>query len=359
MRQRSSKAACLLRREDGGVLVLFAICLVAMLGVLGLAIDTGISYFAKARLSLAADSAVLAAAEVYQHDPDKTAAADHARQAADSYFHTNYPRGFLGTTNTQGRLDISVTTGETRLKYIASTKGLLTFAKVMTDKQLAVNTAPEVLIRKPPTNVWTNIALVVDESGSIGEDDFRKIVGILGDYIDKLDNQRSRVALIPFSSRAEVAVRFKRNGWGFDPKEVKQAMIPYENQGTSTYKALGRAGEEMSQVSGRKVILLVTDGLPTDANEWQMYTRAKELYDQGSMIFVIGWGPSLQSDLIMGRTGEHMLQCMIGHPGKDDQVCFQRPMPGSQYCPGYDAPALRKCLEIQSGRAGEVSALVY
>jgi Flp pilus assembly protein TadG len=250
----------------------FAVCLVVLLGALGLAIDSGFAYFAKARLSLAADSAVLAAADIYAHSADPKTQEQDAREAANAYFRANYPLGFLGTRNTTGTLTLPQppTPNGTYLQYNAKTEHPLTFAKVLHLGNFQTITAtPVVALRALKGNA--NIVMVLDQSSSITMGVWRTQIkpSLEKYYIDRLDNSTTRVAVIPFGDPdgTEVLVPFEEKR-GFDPVQVKRALDGYVAGNTATLKALTLAVDELAkppQDNAEKIILLFTDGVPTDA----------------------------------------------------------------------------------------------
>ena len=85
----------------GAVAILMAFAILALLGVGGLAIDSGRAYAVKAKLSLALDAASLAAAMAVA-DGETAATA-----AATKFFNANYPTGYLGGTASQPNVAFS------------------------------------------------------------------------------------------------------------------------------------------------------------------------------------------------------------------------------------------------------------
>ncbi len=86
-------------REDGQVLVFLALSMVVLLAIAGLAIDGGIAYGVKAKLSSAMDAAALAGANATGDSSGGYAAAIAAGKAR---FNANYPAGYLNSTITSG-----------------------------------------------------------------------------------------------------------------------------------------------------------------------------------------------------------------------------------------------------------------
>lgn len=87
-------------REKGTSLFLGTISLVFLVPLIGLFIDVGILYSAKARLQAAVDGASLAAARSLNLGQTTAAQATTAKQNAVNWFYANFPTGNWATTNT-------------------------------------------------------------------------------------------------------------------------------------------------------------------------------------------------------------------------------------------------------------------
>src|SRR4051812_21683130 len=90
------------RREDGQILVIFAVALIALLGIAGLALDGGSTFAQRRDQQSAADLAALAAANDYLISGSSTQAIARARTIASSNGYTN---GSGGTA-----VDVAITT---------------------------------------------------------------------------------------------------------------------------------------------------------------------------------------------------------------------------------------------------------
>ncbi|MFC6949256.1 hypothetical protein ACFQI9_32420 [Paraburkholderia dipogonis] len=62
-----------------------AVSLIALLGILGLAVDSGLGYMIKARLDAATDGAVIAAGEAVTRGSNQTEQTNNAQQAATAF----------------------------------------------------------------------------------------------------------------------------------------------------------------------------------------------------------------------------------------------------------------------------------
>jgi len=88
-------------REKGASLFIAIAALVwIVIPMLGLFVDLGILYSAKARLQAAVDGAALAAARALNLGETTTAQAASAQQNAVDWFYANFPPGNWNTNNT-------------------------------------------------------------------------------------------------------------------------------------------------------------------------------------------------------------------------------------------------------------------
>lgn len=353
--RQSSTGICARRRQGGGALILFALSLIVILGVLGLAIDSGLAYLARARLSLAADSAVLAAANVYQDKNFPGNRESAARDIADHYFNANYPAGFLGTSHRQGGLTITSTSGSTRLAYAAQAETPLTFGKVLTTSPLRVSTAPEVMFAQG--NAGANIVIVLDQSTSIGSWEFhQRVLPAVRAYIDSLDESSTRVAVIVFggTDTTKLLVPFDPDKPGFDRRKIDNvlAQFRYQGGGTLTGLALELAEQELRKVSGRKVLVLATDGEPGDMPRTS--STSTRLHNQGVTLYGVGFADA------SGYPPRHeKIRCAIGAVGQASN-CSVGIFPTSKYCDGTaSGGALQQCLLMQAQTVPAIMALIH
>jgi Flp pilus assembly protein TadG len=92
-------------REKGVALVLGTAAMVMIIPMLGMFVDVGILYAAKARLQSSVDGASLAAARALNLGQDPTQQQTNAQQNALNWFYANFPTSNWGTSNTQMTLN--------------------------------------------------------------------------------------------------------------------------------------------------------------------------------------------------------------------------------------------------------------
>ncbi len=88
-------------RQKGVSLIVGTLAFVFIIPLVGLIVDLGVLYAAKARLQGAVDGASLAAARALNLGETIAAQATSAQQNAVNWFYANFPAGNWGTTNTQ------------------------------------------------------------------------------------------------------------------------------------------------------------------------------------------------------------------------------------------------------------------
>ncbi|WP_080428176.1 TadE/TadG family type IV pilus assembly protein [Burkholderia ubonensis] len=376
---RRDARTCRRQRQQGSVIILFAVCLLAMVGILGLAIDSSIAYLSKARLSLAADSAVLAAADSYTSDTnkgvDRVTRDSNASAVAKSYFHLNYPDWFLHGEKPKGVLAFADSQGATALEFDANSENPLTFATVLSSQRLTPKTSPVVELRHMASN--TNVAMLLDQSTSVTKGSWDEIADILRKhYVAQLDQKTTRISVIPFGSPegTKVAVKFDKNKDGFNPAAVSEALNGYLGGATSLCKALHLAVEQFDSLAGtvprQNVILLITDGQPSDGQEDYCYdpvTKVRgidnyfreNIHKKGIAVYSIGWGPEFGGD--GPGSAANYLKCYTGdrqYPGQSCDVDVGL-YDDSKYCLGdikadsedQGYPYLTSCITHSTGGA--------
>ncbi|MCX7056994.1 MAG: VWA domain-containing protein [Proteobacteria bacterium] len=83
-------------RPRGQIAILFAISLVVLIGMVGLAIDSGRAYGVRAKLSAAVDAASLAAGRALSIGATPAERVANAQAAGARYYAANFPDGYLG-----------------------------------------------------------------------------------------------------------------------------------------------------------------------------------------------------------------------------------------------------------------------
>ena len=234
--------------ERGTVLAFVAVSLVALLGMAGLALDSGRAYVARAELSRAVDAAALggaAALRQSQADAEQRIQALAKANGVDPAL-LNYSF----SVNAEGENTVSVSASE-----IVPT----TFMRVLGRNQVGVVAAAEATV--PPLD----LVLVLDQSGSIArEGAWDDLQNASKDFIDNFSESIDQVGLVSFQVRAgqhvPLSQPFRAN--------VRAAIDAMTSVGdTNTGEGL-RVGKE-TLINGPtrnrsvQVVVFFTDGRPT------------------------------------------------------------------------------------------------
>jgi Flp pilus assembly protein TadG len=180
-------------RRRGFVLILLALVLLVLVGMVGLAVDLGVAYFLKARLSQAADAASLAGARSLSRGADITTQTASAQAVATNFFNANFPNGFWGST-TSLTLPVVTENDTTKIRYVtvsATATIPLYFLRVFGVSTLQIGTSAQAARRD------ANIMLILDRSGSMSS----AIAALTTDadwFVNQFAVGRDKVGLVTF-----------------------------------------------------------------------------------------------------------------------------------------------------------------
>lgn len=238
----------MIRNDRGAVLVLVAVSMVVLLGIGGLALDSGRGYLTKARLARAVDAAVLAGARSLRLGEDV------ARQRAID----------IAVLNGANGDDIDVifgvnAEGEQTVRVDAHLVMPTTLMRVLGVETMDVNSAAVAAV--PPVD----LVLVLDQSYSLAQAD---AWGDLQDaaklFIDYFDDGLDQMGLVSFQLRG--TERFAMAG-AFSAtikNEIDQMQsFGYTNVGEGLRLAQGQITGPAARQRSAKVVVFFTDGRPT------------------------------------------------------------------------------------------------
>jgi Flp pilus assembly protein TadG len=363
-------------RQEGAALVLFAICLIVLIGAVGLAIDASVAYSAKARLSLAADSAVLAAADVYLKDTNPATRKHNAEDAAYYYFAQNYPSGFLGTAAPMRDLQIETGPHEVVFKYSASTNSPLTLARVLSSNPLAPSVSPVVRQDISTTREDVDLLIIGSPTDNLSVSAWKQSVvpSIMSNYLDRLDPNSARVAYLTANQRPRLGpnvpvVPFDPDRRGFDRAAMHEKLMNMSSSSGGQFLAwaMVTAAQQMDLVANdgaQKIILVINSGFMDEENahgteNGQMLQLAESLHEQGVSIyaFIFGDFDGLSYEVVLDGKHEEwysrdIMACMSGD--KDAVSLHHASCPvaywdGSKYCEAREAAGMAYCL-IDAGK---------
>ncbi|MFM0612660.1 VWA domain-containing protein [Paraburkholderia nemoris] len=250
------------KRQKGSVSIIVAVSLIALLGIIGLAVDSGFGYMIKARLDAATDGAVIAAGEAVTRGNNQTEQTANAQQAATAFFAANYPAGFLGSSVAAGTPSIVFNAGTVTIGMTAQASVPVTFMQTLGFKVLNVSASSQA-IRKT-----LDMAFVIDNTGSLNTPGVPAAVRSNAvAFLNNFDVTNDRVALMHFAYGTVVDVPFNGNTRGFDRTTMDADINNYTfNGSTNSAEAIWNARNQLNTVitqpSSLRVIVFFSDGAP-------------------------------------------------------------------------------------------------
>ncbi len=198
MHELKSRLSSFRNDDRGTIAVIFALSIMVLLGITGLAVDASRAYSASMRVSSVLDSAALAGAKLFENEASSDAQIIAASQA---YFQLHAVRNVgpgLKLTNFKTTIDRSINKVKTEVDVGLSA----TFANVMGFSGFNFHRTADVVMNMQKME----IALVLDITGSMNDNG--KLAGMktaASDMVDQLmlnstSENAVRVAVAPFSA---------------------------------------------------------------------------------------------------------------------------------------------------------------
>ncbi len=253
------------KKQQGQVFVVVAISLVMLIAAVGLAVDSGIGYLVRAKLSAAADAASLAGARAAPKGRNRGEQIVEATAAARKFFAANYPNDYLGSTASLNGVRVTFdnpTPGRITVDVDARARVPLTFMGVLGIRQLDVVASAQT-IRKD-----LDMAFVIDTSGSVTPvaDEVRTQSAA---FLDRFAPTADRVSLIHFSAGAEVDEPIRLGSRrGFNRDRMVDAIHGLAFSGlTNSAEGMWQARDQLNRIapgnrSSMRVIVFFSDGSP-------------------------------------------------------------------------------------------------
>ena len=271
------KSLC--KSEKGQMLVLLSAALVALMALTGMAIDVGIAYGVKAKLSAALDAAGIAAGRAVKIGETDVIRIQNAQNAAVQFFTANFPSGYMGAT-VSGITTSPVHSpdGSWIISVSASASVPTSFVRVLGWDNIPVAASAETTVRS------LDMVLVLDCSGSLadmgrggGESPPGTFEALKKAAVDNVvnvlqaDSNGDRLGMVTFASGAVVKVPINKTAArGFDRGAMTNAINSLTPEGaTDSEEAMRLAKKELDDVpsslrSSLRVIVFFSDGAPNE-----------------------------------------------------------------------------------------------
>lgn len=257
------------RRERGATLLLFTLMLLLIVvPLVGLAIDGGVIFWTKAKLSAAVDAAALAAGRSINLNQTSAANKLPVQNVAYEWFTANFPTGWMGTTIQGGKPVVTPTQTSYSTQQVNVTATVTVpvfFMRVAGFSSVTLSAAAQSSRRN------TFVVLVLDRSGSmgssaIGSNACPTMQADSINFVNMFTEGFDTLSLITYSSSAGPNP-------DFGPSQTfKSGMAAEINQivctgATSMAQALQMAYQLIKSKglsSGLNAIVLFTDGQPNE-----------------------------------------------------------------------------------------------
>ena len=244
------------------MLIMVALSAVVLIASVGLAVDSALGYFVKAKLNAAVDSASLAAARGVTAGSSEEDQRANARQSAKDFFDINYPDQFLLSTPTLHPVGVTFDKGTVTIDVSATASLPVSLMGVLGFKTLNVAASAQT-IRKD-----LDMVLVMDTSGSLSSN--AAAVRAAGkSFLNKFNSTVDRIGLLHFSSGTVIDLPIKKLDRGFNRTQASTAIDNYGFSGNTNYsEGMWRAREQLNGISqsdrsSLRVIVFFSDGAPT------------------------------------------------------------------------------------------------
>lgn len=251
-----------IHKQRGQILIITALSLLVLIGVVGLAVDSGLAYIVKAKLNSALDSASLAAARAVALGTDQATQANNARVAAQHFFDINYPDHYLNSEPVLNPTLVNFDQGKVTIDVSASARLPVTFMGLFGFSPQTSVAATAQTVRKD-----LDMALVMDTSGSLlSVADTVRSSAIT--FLKQFTPGSDRVALVHFAYGAQVDDPIRTSGRGFDLGSATKHITSYAFDGsTNSSEGMWNARDQLNKInvsarSTLRVIVFFSDGAP-------------------------------------------------------------------------------------------------
>jgi len=248
-------------RERGMALVYATMTLAFLIPFVGLAIDSGIAFVIKTRLSIAVDSACLAAARSLSRGLDLASQEASARATALRYFYANFPTGDWRTTGADPVVVIQET--GTRMRTVtvnAVRRAPLYFLPILGEHYADVGVVGQANRRD------SNVILVLDRSKSMSD---RASVAPMKSaaisFAQQFANGKDRMGLVVFNTAVTNSLQPTQYFLSTSPSITTRINSIVADGGTNATGGMKSAYDmivALNEPGAVNAIVFFTDGIP-------------------------------------------------------------------------------------------------
>jgi Flp pilus assembly protein TadG len=247
----------LLQSRRGFVFIFFAMSLLVLVSLAGLAIDTARGVVAKAEVSRVVDATALAEAKTVRAGLDKAEEVARAIAALNGIEPDETETLTLPTPVTNAD-------GEVLIEVSATRQISTTFMRVLGETQMTVQSTAEATV--PPVD----IVLVIDQSQSMlnkvsgSTTPWSKLRPAAKLFISQFSDQIDQIGLVHFSTMAELAMELQEKFTSKAKSRIDKMKPSGDTNGEEALSfAWGELASDRAREKALKVIVFFTDGRPT------------------------------------------------------------------------------------------------
>lgn len=246
-------------RERGMAIILSALMMFFLIPMVGLAIDVGVLYMLRNKMSAASDAAALGAARGLNVQGTATEQRTAAENSAGAFFSANFPDGLLGTKNRVLTTTFTPNDAILTVSVKSVVKAPTFFMRALGFTDITVSGYGQATRRN------TNLVLLLDKSGSMGSacSAMRDGAELFVNYMSK---EFDVLGLITYGDNAYDDYRPDKN-WATGNALVNKIKSISCGGNTASIPAMQMGYEQlkkMNQPLARNVLMFFTDGLPNN-----------------------------------------------------------------------------------------------
>jgi hypothetical protein len=249
-------------RECGIAVVYATLTMLFLIPFIGLSVDAGVAYVIKTRLSIAVDSACLAAARSLSRGLTLAAQEASARATALRYFYANFPAGDWRTTGEDPVVLIEETGTRMRTATVSAVRTApLYFLPLIGEHYADVGVVGQASRRD------SNIILVLDRSQSMADSNsVQPMKNAAVNFAQQFANGKDRMGLVVFNMAVSEAMQPTMHFLSSNPSITARINSIVADGGTNATGALNAAYRmllDINEPGAVNAIVFFTDGYPS------------------------------------------------------------------------------------------------
>lgn len=251
------------RPKESGIAVVYAtLTMLFLIPFIGLAIDAGVAFVIKTRLSIAVDSACLAAARSLSRGLTLAAQESSARATALRYFYANFPPGDWRTTGEDPVVLIEETGSRMRTVTVNAVRTApLYFLPLIGEHYADVGVVGQASRRD------SNVILVLDRSQSMADSNsVQPMKNAAISFAQQFANGKDRMGLVVFNMAVSETMQPTMNFLSSSPSITSRINSIVADGGTNATGALNAAYQmllDINEPGAVNAIVFFTDGHPS------------------------------------------------------------------------------------------------